>query len=305
MYRIYEDTKYQDISFKSDDGTITKAHRVVLANSNVEWFKTLLNSSFKDAKDKVIEVHDVESIILEIAIKYAYRIEPSYLDLDFDKMFRIFKAADYFSCNELIKNLKEEVCRPNLGGYNQTLVFKYIDCLIHFDNISIVINDLNDLNFKINIFELNGYFREKYQDDINMQKAWSLCELDETSIIDFLSDDGIIENINLVGSRTLLKKIDYVKEWKSNPDISILMRFAKRGLVFYPEIIHLITYASPYVIEKFPLKVGHLICSTDYNDKNKYGTFVGKLINNSLRVSDEEIGTEVSKYISYIFYEEN
>ena len=74
MEKLYRDEENRDVWFVLDDGKKFGGHRVVLMNSDVEWFTTILKGSFKESKEKTISVKDVESSVFEIALQYAYGI---------------------------------------------------------------------------------------------------------------------------------------------------------------------------------------------------------------------------------------
>ena len=54
MEKLYEDEENRDMWFVLDDGKKYGGHKVVLMNSNVEWFTTILKSSFRESKEKEI-----------------------------------------------------------------------------------------------------------------------------------------------------------------------------------------------------------------------------------------------------------
>ena len=50
LHLLYEDDKYCDITFKLDSGNVYRAHRVVLACSNVLWFNKILEGQISRSR---------------------------------------------------------------------------------------------------------------------------------------------------------------------------------------------------------------------------------------------------------------
>ena len=294
MHRIYDNNQYQDIYFKLDNQQLMGAHRVVLVTSDVEWFQTLLQGSFKDSKEQIVEVHDVTPEVMDLILRYAYGIEPSYGNLDYEMVFTIFKAANYFSCRSLVEKLKDYLS----ANPDQTKILWYVDCLIKFNTgLSPVIS------FPIDIFELHEYFLEKYSDMGIIDEAYKVCQLIEHPLMEYLIQEGTVEKLSLSGAETLLRKIDYtrLKCYYKNTFLPILMRFAKRGLVPYPEIIHFIKYEAVHIIEVFPLKVGYSVYALHYIPGKDYGTFVSGC--NDSR-DDVKLEDKIDDRTFYHFYKE-
>ena len=296
MYRIYDDNRYHDIYFKLDNQQLMGAHRVVLITSDVEWFQTLLKSPFKDSKEQVVEVYDITSEVMHLILRYAYGIQPCYKDLDFETVFTIFQAANYFSCRSLVKYLKDYLS----AHPDQTKIFWYVDCLIKFNTGFL---ETDPIPFPIDIFELHQYFEKKYLEPEIIDEAYKVCQLIEHRLMEYLSQEGTVESLSLVGAETLLKKIIYerLKYYYSGIFLSILMRFAKRGLIPYPEIIHFINYDEEHVIDVFPLKVGYSVYAPDYKPEKDYGTFVSGY--NDSR-DDVKLGEDIDDHTFYHFYKE-
>ena len=104
MRAIYEDVKYRDITFKLDSGTLFGAHRVVLDNSGVEWFEKLLSGRFGDAKQEVIEVHEVSDLSFEIILKWCYKIERDVTRLE--DIEHYFHTSAMFIQPKLVETMK-------------------------------------------------------------------------------------------------------------------------------------------------------------------------------------------------------
>lgn len=103
MEEIYDDVKYRDITFRLDSGLVFGAHRVVLANSGVEWFENLLSERFSDASLDVVEVHEVSDLSFEIILKWCYNIKRKVISLE--ELAHYFHAANMFMQPKLIKKI--------------------------------------------------------------------------------------------------------------------------------------------------------------------------------------------------------
>ena len=336
MEHLWTDIKYHDIHFKLDDETIFGAHRVVLANSKVEWFVTMLNSEFRDKTEKTIEIHDIETDVFEIALKYAYGMTPfdKQFKIKFETLYPIFKAASRFVCHSLINELKLKWFVRDKQDKLQVL--HYIDCILQFGGEFIT----QTYDFKLNIMDVKIYFLRKYDNnysdnDITIQnlfenneednskfvddettiennenikysikEAWKLCSFEQNDILSYLNIPGVIENMDIEEAEIFLKQIKYVEMYNKDKQLflSVLTKLAKKGFIPYIEIIHLIAYKNPYQINSFPMKVGHIVHSSSYDKSKTCGTFLYGLYGNEK--SDTIILGDKNNFISYVFYEE-
>lgn len=265
MENLYQ-ADYQDIEFKLDDGKTFGAHRLILVNSEVEWFKTMLTSQFIDSTQKTVEVRDIESDVFEIALKYAYHIRPKVVNYDYETIYPIFKAASYFTCFSLIHPLVN-------GPQDVESKLCCIDCALQFGGEILKLFH----GLKLNIASIRTYFFDKYlvtdvdeeeqstDEDQTENEKMVLDMINETLDMSVLvqSDiwDFLYESLETCDEEcliVLLKKIDY--EFNLSPRyIHVLTRLAKKGLVPYLEIIHLLSYGQhKFILETFPLKVGYV-----------------------------------------------
>ena len=99
MQELLNDDTYMDISFELDSGLKIKAHRCILAVCNVEWFRVLLKSKFKEVGEQYVRVQECEDKVFQLIINQAYNIE-SIQTCDYQILF---KAASMFLCPDLIK----------------------------------------------------------------------------------------------------------------------------------------------------------------------------------------------------------
>lgn len=307
MQKLYQ-SNFQDVEFKLDDGRVFGAHKVVLLNSKVEWFKTMLTSKFKDSEQKTLEIHDIESDVFEIALKYAYDMLPSTGKFEFEIIYPIFKAANYFTCfdlsNQLIKRAtyqQEKLC--------------CLDCALQFGGK--ILEPCHGL--KLSIEEVRLYFLDKYVNNndgedneedkeedkeenekiaLNLiNETLEISSLDQANIWTFLYES--LETCDEECIIILLKKIDYITMSISNKlGINVLTRLAKRGLVPYLEIIHLLTYGmESFIIDTFPLKVGYL------SAHGEIGTFMFGWDPKRRQRINMEYGHVVAQHVQYVYYD--
>lgn len=105
MQHLYADEKYRDVFFKLDSGKVYGAHRVVLGTSDVEWFRTILETPFKERTDSVIEVRDVSDWAFEIALRRCYKLDTKVNPLDIESHFI---ASTMFLCDDIFENISPE-----------------------------------------------------------------------------------------------------------------------------------------------------------------------------------------------------
>ena len=210
MEKLYEDEENRDVWFLLDDGKKYGGHRVVLMNSDVEWFSTILKSSFRESKEKTISVKDVESFVFEIALKYAYGI------VSFDGRFifnresvlPIFKAASHFLCKNLIEKLRDRCAN------SAKIVF--IDCGLQFGD-----EFLNYISaFDISIENSIKYFNKIYSDEEErqefMQKFFDISSIKEGEVYNYLNETGVAETLDLKIAERFLKIINYTYRMNAN-----------------------------------------------------------------------------------------
>ena len=255
---LYHNTKYQDIQFELDDGTIYGAHRVVLDSSNVEWFKTILNSSFGDSTSKIVKIKDIESKVFEIALKYAYNIPPYLKNFGFNALYPIFKAASYFLCPGLVHSVIDET------KLNEAKILILIDCILQtgFDF---------PIKWTVKIFSVIRYFSQRYQDDAlreMIQETWKICPLDQDDILAYLSAPRAADDEE---SLILLKKITYNSKHRTKI-INILDHMAQRNLIPYSENIHLPLYPKGFIFHNN--KIGYLVSSVGFDEHNQMDKFL-------------------------------
>lgn len=262
MQNLYHNTKYQDIHFQLDDGKIYGAHRVVLDSSNVEWFKTILNSQFGDSVSKTVTIKGIESKVFKIALKYAYTFQPLVSEFTFEVLYPIFKAATYFLCPELVRLI---VDRTYL---TEQYILILLDCIIQSGFTEIT------PKFTVKIYSIIKYFSGRYlNDDLTLYKemikeAWKICSIDQDDILSYLSASGVTDDEK---SLILLKKITY-NSHQRNKIISILNDLAARKLIPYSENIHLPLYPKGYIIIKN--KISYLVSSINFDETHQMDMFL-------------------------------
>ena len=143
MQELLNDDAYKDITFELDSGLKIKAHRCILAVSDIEWFKVLLKSRFKEVGEQYVRVRECEDKIFQLIINQAYNIK-SIQTCDY---IVLFKAASIFLCPDLIK---QEIYKGMVNYDFLIMMYNYSPA---FDNFLI------NLHEKINYIDLYSKLR--------------------------------------------------------------------------------------------------------------------------------------------------
>jgi len=96
MRSLYNDETYKDIAFKTDSGKVIRAHRCMIAVSQVELLKMLLE--FSNSNEEEILIPNCSDEALEIAVEWCYGIQ-SFSELKFK-----FEAASKFQCHSIARS---------------------------------------------------------------------------------------------------------------------------------------------------------------------------------------------------------
>jgi len=318
MQHLFDDTKYHDIRFKLDDGTVFGGHRVVLYHSKVQWFKTMLSGDFREATDSTVQVREVESHVFEIALKYAYGITPFLEKFSFEKqnVMPIFQAASHFVCHDLVfdlhnKWLPETSSSIILQGPVAKKVLCFVDCGLQFGGeFHYIISE-----FRLRIMDISNYFLHDYGYEGDLPKsaalireAYSISKLNHDDILSYLKMPKIVDGMDLELAEIFLPKIDYVRGSCTDriDFIRILTKLGNKQLIPLTEIIHLTLYEIPIIIEKYPLKVARAIPSVGFKihvpeDRGEF--LFGWNTKDGRKLENAVLGKLNSDHHFYVFYE--
>ncbi len=256
LQSLYNDDRFKDIIFTTDTFGVFKAHRCILAVSNVEFFKTMLTSSFEDANKKEVHLRDCSNGAVQIALKWAYEIK---VVLQEEELEEIFEASDKFACPSIINSISSEICRVENGKYefaNQASIYapKYDSIVSEFP------------------LSVQGYlsYMTKYgsvEDNVDFIKyALTTCKITmETRIKELIPHLEVYEPNNYgykIIITALLERLDY---FHLNTSAIIRLLIVNKFLQA-SEITKISLYDRDclHVLQNYPLKIGRYITDEEY-----------------------------------------
>lgn len=320
MEKLLDEKKYCDVIFKLDSGKEYSAHRAVLVVSDVECFKTLFNSSFCESasvsNSPPIVIHDVSEKSFEYCLKYAYTRKCMIASDDDGKrddedIHHILKAASFFGCMPLAKELWENT---DYVGRNRLL---FIECALAFGNEFEPL--FTGMNFTLSQI-LNHFVVDNTIKRLRIHavaRLVTISAIDSAYVFTYLDKPGVVKNGEKDLLIALLGKLDLVREFKRHyaaVTSRVLYECSKRGLVDPIQILRLLAYNAPHVIQQFPLIVGYKVESLRYKAGEAYDgkfLFCIKTSGDLKQGFKEEIVSDIDpatfvphSTISYIFVEE-
>ena len=168
--------------------------------------------------------------------------------------------------------------------------------------------------YELSLEDALKYFDSTYsdiEDKIEFtKKTIEICCFKENDVFNLLSSSEMADHMSIKIAELFLKLINYPYRINANAATFplLLCKFAKRGLIPYQEIVHLMMYGiNSFVIEKFPLKIGLKVPSLGF--KIRIPEDRGKIlfIFNEHSNSTEEYqpgNLKEDRHLSYIFYSE-
>lgn len=106
LYSVLQDPRTHDVTFKTSDGELVGAHKMILAASSPVFY-AMLCGEMKESGQKEIDLPNIDSATLQMLLLFMYT---GHIKSNVEKCCYLLQAARYFAIDELI-----DLCSDTIG----------------------------------------------------------------------------------------------------------------------------------------------------------------------------------------------